>query len=181
MTTENSREVDIFERTASILPFARNSATSGTSTTDSAPINVTGAIISGNAIPATLPYCAVASASVRPAFTSILGRMRAVSDAPREVIIRVAERGMVFRVNSLKPLGFVSLPPVAKNSTRSISTHARSEIVIASAIFCAPLRREIKPPVNAIESAILTISSISSVDENAKNFFLPQNQLRSDA
>lgn len=97
------------------------------------------------------------------------------------MIIRVAERGIVLSVKSLNPLGFVNRPPDRKNSIIKITTHARSEIVIAKAMLCAPSSQESKPPVNTIESTILTISSTSSVDENATNFLRPQNQLRKDA
>ena len=63
--------LDSFLRTVSISPLARSSATSGISTTDSELTNITGAIIRGSAIPATLPYSAVAADMDNPLFTSI--------------------------------------------------------------------------------------------------------------
>ena len=105
----------------------------------------------------------------------------AVSDAAREVIIRVADNGTVREISSLKPCGFANLPPHMKNSIASISTQIASDIVIASAMPCAPLMKVTSPPANTTESIILTTSSSSSVDENAKKFFLPQNQLLKDA
>ncbi len=105
----------------------------------------------------------------------------AVSDAAREVIIRVADSGTVREISSLKPCGFANLPPHMKNSIASISTQIASDIVIASAMPCAPLMKVTSPPAKTTDRIIFTTSSSSSVDENAKKFFLPQNQLLKDA
>gem|GEM_PF-6024223 len=45
----------------------------------------------------------------------------------------------------------------------------------------APDKEPTKPPAKTMERMILTISSMSSVEEKATNFLRPQNQLRRDA
>ena len=173
-----SNEVDNLVRKASISFCLRSCAISGVSTTESALIKVTGAIISGNAIPATRPYSAVASAILMPDDTRSWGITSAVSDAPSEDIIRVAERGIVPSVKSLNPLGLDNRPPAMKYNTARIITHSASDSVIASAIPFAP-RILVTIPLAKIMARIMrTTSSISSVEENATKFLRPQNQLR---
>ena len=87
---------------------------SGVSTTDRAPITVTGAMMSGSAIPATLPYSAVARAASMPPATSLEGMTSAVREAEREESMRTAERGRVAVTSSLPPRGRASLPPDLK-------------------------------------------------------------------
>ena len=154
---------------------------SGVRTTESALINVTGAIISGSAMPATRPYSAVAAATLMPEDTRSWGITRAVRDAPREDIMRVAERGIVRRVKSLKPLGLVNLPPATKYRTARMITQRASESVIAKAMPFAPRMLATMPLAKITARIMRTTSSISSVEENATKFLRPQNQLRRDA
>ena len=144
-------------------------------------MTVTGAIMSGSAMPATLPYCAVAYSTVIPPATSRLGMTRAVSEADSEVSMRTADNGSVADNSSLPPEGRDSLPPALKNRTASTVTDSTSDSTRARATPCAPVSEATSPPANNSEKPILKTSSPSSVAENTMNFLRPQNQLRSGA
>lgn len=180
ITAENTIVTLSFDFTISNSRFADNVAMSGMSTTDSADIIVIGAMMSGRAIPDTLPNSAVARLSAIPPDTSLRGMTSAVSDDDREVSIRMDDRGIVAVIISLVPCGFVIRPPDAKKSTIRTSTQSRSLKVNASATPFAPVSPETSPLVKITASTILPISSTSSVDEKLRNFFRPQNQLRKD-
>ena len=154
---------------------------SGIKTTARADIAIDGAIIIGKAMPAILPYSAVARLGVMPMSTSLSGIMRAVTVTDNEVRIRIVDKGKVDLKISFESCGFESLPPFAKNMIARTRAQARSLTVKAIATAVSPSIDATTPPASIDATAIRTTSSRSSVDEKVRNFFCPQNQLRSEA
>ena len=130
-------------------------------------------------MPAIRPYSAVAKDKLIPLATSLSGIIRAVAVVDNEVKIRIVERGRVERIISFVPVGRQIRPPLTKNITPKTRTQTRSLTVKAMAT-ATPPSRATTPPARQVARTIFTTSSRNSVDENARNFFLPQNQLRKD-
>ena len=72
-------------------------------------------------------------------------------------------------------------PPFAKNMIARRRTQAISLTVNAIATTAPPSIDATTPPARIDATAIRTTSSNSSVDENVRNFFCPQNQLLREA
>ena len=143
-------------------------------------MTIDGAIIIGKAIPAMRPYSAVAWLNVIPLSTRRLGIISAVIVTVKDVRIRIVDSGSVDLKISFVSCGLQMRPPFTKNIIARTRAQARSLTVKAMATAVPPSMALTTPPARIEATAIRTTSSSNSVDEKVKNFFCPQNQLRSE-